>query len=133
MKCCLNYELDTYMEAMDDIPEVNEPLLTAQGNAKLQKTDIFKRVMWFSYDNDDNWHSLKVKRVIEIQEMNKEGIKPVTLHSNEEESPVTSSIINSDLVSMDRKFRDKAKQKRRQNKKRRKKRPFKPSSNKVNE
>ena len=55
LKCCLNYELDTYMEALKDIPEVSRPLETQKGLAKLQKTDIFRKIMWFGYDDENTW------------------------------------------------------------------------------
>ena len=49
LKCCLNYELETYMEALEDIPKVEGPLLTEKGEATLQKTDIFRKIMWFGF------------------------------------------------------------------------------------
>ena len=76
LKCCLNYELDTYMDALRDIPEKVERLETVKGSARLQKTDIFKKLMWFSYPNDDNWIPLEISRVKEIQQLNKDGVKP---------------------------------------------------------
>ncbi|MFN8889611.1 MAG: stage 0 sporulation family protein, partial [Cyclobacteriaceae bacterium] len=65
LKCCLNYELETYMDALKFIPEVETPLLTEQGEARLQKTDIFRRIMWFGYKEDNNWYPLNVDRVNE--------------------------------------------------------------------
>src|ERR1043165_9819231 len=47
LNCCLNYELETYMEALEDIPKVEGPLLTEKGDATLQKVDIFRKIMWF--------------------------------------------------------------------------------------
>ncbi len=120
LKCCLNYELDTYMEALKDIPEVEEPILTQRGEARLQKTDIFRKIMWFGYDDDNNWHPVSADRVREIQTLNKKGTTPASLAEDElqEESMDTSSI-NSDLEAMDRKFSGKAKKnkkKKKQNK-----------------
>lgn len=83
LKCCLNYELDTYLDALKGIPEVEVPLKTAMGNAALQKTDIFKRIMWFGFQDETTWFPLPVERVIEIIEMNKAGKTPATLESNE--------------------------------------------------
>ncbi len=76
LKCCLNYELDTYMDALRDIPDNVERLETMTGTVRHQKTDIFKKLMWFSYPNDDNWIPLDIARVKEIQKLNKEGVKP---------------------------------------------------------
>nr|WP_294895023.1 regulatory iron-sulfur-containing complex subunit RicT [uncultured Pedobacter sp.] len=80
LKCCLNYELDTYMDALKTIPSNADRLKTEKGEARLQKTDIFKQLMWFSYFGDDNaWIPVEAKRVKEIQEMNKKGEKPEDL------------------------------------------------------
>jgi cell fate regulator YaaT (PSP1 superfamily) len=108
LKCCLNYELETYMDALKYIPEVEKPLLTEQGEARLQKTDIFRKIMWFGYKEDNNWYPINVDRVNEILAMNKDGKKPATLQINQEEAKVPVNMLNSDLQSMDRKFRNKA-------------------------
>lgn len=79
LKCCLNFELDTYIDALKGIPEKVDNLYTESGVARLQKTDIFKKMMWFSYANQEDWIPLKVDRVREIHEMNKNGEKPFTL------------------------------------------------------
>jgi len=105
LKCCLNYELDTYMAALSDIPEVEKPLLTEVGPAKLQKTDIFRKLMWFSYNNDNNWHSITCDRVREIQELNAKGTKPTDLknnHTREIEDQISKS--NLELEILDKKF-----------------------------
>lgn len=79
LKCCLNYELDTYMDALKDIPDDVDRLETEKGTARLQKTDIFKKLMWFSYPNEESWIPLEIERVREIQQMNREGQKPEDL------------------------------------------------------
>ena len=124
LKCCLNYELDTYMEALEDIPKISEPLLIESGKVTLQKTDIFRKIMWFSLDGENTWHPLNISRVKEIQKLNKEGKKPATLLDDElEEKPVMAAL-NSDLVAMDRKFN------RNKNRKRKGKKPGGNPSNK---
>jgi cell fate regulator YaaT (PSP1 superfamily) len=85
LKCCLNYELDTYTEALKDIPDIELPLKTQKGTATLTKTDIFKKIMWFAYENETAWHPLSVQRVQEIMELNAKGIIPANLQYNEEE------------------------------------------------
>jgi cell fate regulator YaaT (PSP1 superfamily) len=81
LKCCLNYELDSYMDALHDFPEVNNVKLeTERGRAFHQKTDIFRRTMFFSYtDEPDKFIPLPVDRVKEIMEMNKNSVKPEDL------------------------------------------------------
>lgn len=76
LKCCLNYELDTYLDALKDFPKVETKLFTEKGRASCQKIDIFKRLMWFTYDDDSiNWHQLTVDRVNEIIHKNKKNEK----------------------------------------------------------
>ncbi len=82
LKCCLNYELETYMEALEYIPTINKPLDTERGKAILQKTDIFRKMMWFGYQGETTWHPLTIERVKEILEMNLKGEMPATLQEN---------------------------------------------------
>ncbi len=112
LKCCLNYELDTYLEALNDIPKVESPLLTEQGEAHLQKTDIFRKIMWFGYREDNTWYPLDVHRVNHILEMNKAGKKPASLLQDEPEEKETTGLLNSDLEQLDRKFRSRSKKKK---------------------
>lgn len=73
LKCCLNYELDTYMDALKGFPDFDTRLMTEKGEAVCQKQDIFKGLMWFAYtDNYSNWHMLKIEQVREIVAENKE-------------------------------------------------------------
>ena len=61
LKCCLNYELDTYMDALQGFPDFDTKLVTEKGDAICQKQDIFKGLMWFAYTNNfANWHVLKI-------------------------------------------------------------------------
>jgi cell fate regulator YaaT (PSP1 superfamily) len=110
LKCCLNYELETYMEALEEIPVLETALLTEKGVATLQKTDIFRKIMWFSYGSENTWHPVEVDRVKEILKMNLDGEKPVSLILDILET--TSSSINSDLEILDKKFSNKGKKKK---------------------
>lgn len=122
LKCCLNYELDTYMDALQDIPHVQKPLETQKGRATLQKTDIFRKVMWFCFDKENNWHPVPVSRVKEIQALNKKGGKPASLTENVEEGPSVGRGVNNDLVAMDKRFA-KSNKKKRQAQKRKSNKP----------
>ncbi|SHJ96660.1 Cell fate regulator YaaT, PSP1 superfamily (controls sporulation, competence, biofilm development) [Reichenbachiella agariperforans] len=120
LKCCLNYELETYMEALEHIPKVEKGLVTEKGEARLQKTDIFRKIMWFGYKNDNAWIALSTERVKEIQKQNEEGKIPETLLEDTKGGPSTEfQSLNSDLEQMDKKF--KSKNKPNSNKKRRNK------------
>ncbi len=78
LKCCLNYELDAYLDALQDFPTI-EMLDTKKGKATLQKTDIFKRKMWFSYNGETSWYPLDIDKVVQISEMNAKNQKPDNL------------------------------------------------------
>ncbi len=75
LKCCLNYELDTYMEALQDFPKKADKLETENGVVFLTKTDILKRLMWYTYAGDPNFYPLTVEQVAEIIELNDAGKK----------------------------------------------------------
>ncbi len=80
LKCCLNYELDTYLDALAHFPNQDVKLLTEKGEASCQKIDIFKGLLWYAYDeNSANWHKLTVEQVKEIQELNKKNKKIASL------------------------------------------------------
>lgn len=81
LKCCLNYELDSYLDALKEFPEIdNKKLATEKGYAFHQKTDIFKRIIWWSYTSEpDVFHALSIDRTKEIMKMNAEGQKPADL------------------------------------------------------
>src|SRR5690606_4505171 len=86
LKCCLNYELDTYMEALRVFPEQVEVLETAKGRAYLQKKDIFRNLMWYSFSDGSKQYPLTIDRVKEIREMNLQGQKPAELQAVELET-----------------------------------------------
>lgn len=111
LKCCLNYELDTYMEALEDIPEVTK-IKTSKGEARLQKTDIFRKVMWFNYGEENTWHPISTDRVKEILELNKKGEVPDTLEEDRLNLAPAETTINSDLERMDERFKKKDASKR---------------------
>lgn len=117
LKCCLNYELETYMEALQDIPKIETPLLTEQGEARLQKTDIFRKIMWFGYSEENTWYPLNVSRVNQILEMNREGKKPANLTEDVIAEKVPIQTLNRDLEKMDQKFKDKSGNKKKKKRK----------------
>ncbi len=82
LKCCLNYELDTYLDALKDIPEIKY-LRTQEGEAQLQKTDIFKKLMWFSYSSENVWYALSIEEVNLILKLNKKKEFPPSLKPSE--------------------------------------------------
>lgn len=118
LKCCLNYELDSYMDALKDIPEVNNVKLeTEKGRAFHQKTDIFRKRMFFSYTHEpDAFIQMSVERVKEIMEMNKEGNKPADLVAHVEKKVVEKKLDYENVVGQDSLTRfDKAKKSKSRN------------------
>ncbi len=112
LKCCLNYELDVYLDAQRDFPRADVMLETLEGNYYHQKTDIFKKMMWYSSEPNSsvNLMPVPVERVREIQRMNKEGKKPDQLldhrYQQEEREPSLSfeNVVGQDsLTRFDRK------------------------------
>lgn len=102
LKCCLNYEVATYMDAQSRIPRVNEPLEFEDGQAYLRKTDILKELMYFSYDktSDANLYPLAASEVAEIIKMNRNGIRPESLRSEpEQEVPEFITAVGDDSIS----------------------------------
>jgi cell fate regulator YaaT (PSP1 superfamily) len=98
LKCCLNYELDTYMDALKHIPDNVNMLRTEKGDARLQKTDIFKKIMWFSYPREESWVPMPIAKVKEIQQQNREGIIPADLGEMVEIETKSAKILDYENV-----------------------------------
>ena len=80
LKCCLNYELDSYLDSLKAFPKKEKKLQTEKGTAICQKTDIFKGLMWYAYEGEwMNWHILSATQANEIIEKNKKGEKVASL------------------------------------------------------
>jgi len=104
LKCCLNYELDSYLDAIKDFPETTATLESQKGKAFHQKTDIFRRTMFYSYtEHPDKFIPVPVDRVKEIMEMNKNGKMPVELVENVEvpveRKPDYENVVGQDSVT----------------------------------
>lgn len=77
LKCCLNYELDSYIEEVKKFPDTTKRLQTKAGDAFFQKMDIFKGMMWYTVGKDSvNWYALSYKDVAYIQAINADGKIP---------------------------------------------------------
>ena len=130
LKCCLNYELDSYLDALKEFPKTDISLHTEKGRASHRKTDIFKRLMWYAYDTGEgrdggepadggdggNWIMLPAERVKEIIDLNRQGTKPSELRGArdleliEEVLPDYENVVGQDRIDrMDRKKKHKKK------------------------
>jgi len=121
LKCCLNYELDTYLDALKGFPEMETKLYTEKGDAVCQKIDIFKGLMWFAYTNNfAQWHVLKVDQVKEIVALNKEKKRIAAIEDYAVETVVEEEKNFQNAVGQDSLTRfDQPKKKKRPNNKKR--------------
>ena len=102
LKCCLNYELDVYLDALKDFPSQDTKLFTEKGLAFCQKTDIFKEMLWFSYKEDPgNWHVLSKDQVNEILQKNKKKEKVASLEMYAMEIVVEEKVVFENVVGQD--------------------------------
>ena len=102
LKCCLNYELDTYLDALKGMPDSDTRINTKNGEAFCQKVDIFKEVMWFAYpSNSANWYKISVDQVKEMVALNKEGkvIDNIEDYTYEEEDNSIHNVMTEDSLS----------------------------------
>ena len=137
LKCCLNYELDAYMDALKEFPKTDVKLFTEKGNAVCQKIDIFQGYMWFTYEGEwTNWHKLTTAQANEIIELNnkKENVASLEEYASElvaETKNEFENVVGQD--SLTRFDSPKRKSKRRNNKNRnRRKKPHQNNKNNAN-
>jgi cell fate regulator YaaT (PSP1 superfamily) len=83
LKCCLNYELDTYLDALQYFPDDAEVLEVAKGRAFLIKKDIFRNIMWYTMPDSTKHYPVSIDEVKKIQSQNRQGIKPDALETVE--------------------------------------------------
>lgn len=79
LKCCLNFELDTYMDALKNFPKKADVIYLKQGKAYLQKKDIFRNLMWYSFEGSNKQYPLTIDRVNEILALNEKKVYPEEL------------------------------------------------------
>ena len=83
LKCCLNYELDTYLDALQFFPNDADMLEVAKGRAFLVKKDIFRNLMWYTLPDSNKQYPLSIETVKKIKAQNREGIKPEEMETVE--------------------------------------------------
>jgi cell fate regulator YaaT (PSP1 superfamily) len=132
LKCCLNYELDTYLEALKGFPKTDVKLKTEKGTAVCQKTDIFKGFMWYAYEGEwMNWHKLTTAQANEIVALNAKNKKATSLEDYAEELIEDTKVEFENVVGQDSLTRfdsPKRGKKRRNNRSRNKKRRKAPKN-----
>ncbi|TBW27788.1 regulatory iron-sulfur-containing complex subunit RicT [Gramella sp. KN1008] len=134
LKCCLNYELDTYLEALKSFPKTDVKLKTKKGVAVCQKIDIFKGLLWYAYEGEwMTWHKLSPEQANKIVAINKKGDVVGSLEEYELEIQLEEDDKKGfkDAVGEDSLTRfDKPKNQRKRKNKKRKKRKGNPSKSK---
>jgi hypothetical protein len=118
LKCCLNYELDTYLDALQHFPDNCDVLQVAKGNAFLIKKDIFKNLMWYTLPDSNKQYPLSIDRVKKIKELNRQGVRPeelepveiVSSKPKEEEPEFVELVGQISLKSLDRAAQKKRRQ-----------------------
>ena len=107
LKCCLNYELDTYLDALEDFPEDADQLKIKSGGLVLIKTDIFKGLLYYAYENNDKMRgtilSVTTSRAKEVKALNKKGVIPDELSI---EVASTSTTVNPDDENAEHGYED---------------------------
>lgn len=99
LKCCLNFELDSYVDALSHFPSSNTVLDTEKGKAFCIKVDVFKKRMWFAYvDNSMLWYDLSIDKVKELIAINKKGSKICPLEEYKNQDFSTAMNKEVDLI-----------------------------------
>jgi len=126
LKCCLNYELDTYLDALQHFPDNCDVIQVTKSNAFLVKKDIFKNLMWYTLPDSNKQYPLTIERVIKIKELNQQGIRPddlepvevVSSKTVEKEPEFVELVGQISLKSLDKAADKKRQQNRNQNQER---------------
>jgi cell fate regulator YaaT (PSP1 superfamily) len=118
LKCCLNYELDTYLDALQQFPDNADTLQVAKGTAILVKKDIFKNIMWFVLPDSSKQFPLTIERVIKIKNLNAQNtipdeLEPVEVATGKPKEEETGFVDLVGQISL--KTLEKADRKKRQN------------------
>jgi cell fate regulator YaaT (PSP1 superfamily) len=120
LKCCLNYELDSYLDALKSFPKTETKLYTEKGTAVCQKTDIFKGHLWYAYEGEwMNWHLITKEQANEIIQLNRKKEKVANLEDYASTLIVEAKVEFENVVGQDSLTRfDQPKGKNNRNKKR---------------
>lgn len=102
LKCCLNFELDTYLDALNDFPKQEKILKTESGDAEFVKMDIFKKLLWYTYkENRSKWYKLSLEQVQEIIDLNNKNEVSIPLEDYESEIEEVVAVDFENVVGQD--------------------------------
>lgn len=128
LKCCLNYELDTYLDALKEFPKTDVKLRTKKGTAVCQKIDIFQGLLWYAYEGEwSNWHTLSVEQANKIIKANNNketvgSLEEYVLDIQKEAEPDFNNVVGQDSLT---RFDKKGSGKKKRKNKRKKRKPQK--------
>nr|WP_298991241.1 regulatory iron-sulfur-containing complex subunit RicT [uncultured Polaribacter sp.] len=124
LKCCLNFELDTYLDALKPFPKQDVVLKTEKGDAAFVKMDIFKKYLWYTYKEErTKWFRLTLDQVQEIIALNKQNKKSSSLEDYESDIEIPEKVDFEDAVGQDSLTRFDVPRKRKRNNRNKKRRP----------
>ena len=124
LKCCLNFELDTYLDALKPFPKQDVVLKTEKGDAAFVKMDIFKKYLWYTYKEErTKWFRLTLDQVQEIIALNKQNKKSSSLEVYESDIEIPEKVDFEDAVGQDSLTRFDVPKKRKRNNRNKKRRP----------
>ena len=92
LKCCLNFEYSTYIDALKNFPPANTPIRFKKGLALYKKTDVFRGIMWYAYEGENDLYALKADDVKSIIEMNRNAEYPEQLEDYQVELMSTAAL-----------------------------------------
>jgi len=123
LKCCLNFELDSYLDALNDFPKQEKILKTESGDAEFVKMDIFKKLLWYTYkENRSKWYKLSLEQVQEIIDLNNKNEVSIPLEDYESEIEEVVAVDFENVVGQDSLTRfDTPKKNRRRNRNKKRK------------
>jgi len=123
LKCCLNFELDSYLDALNDFPKQEKILKTESGDAEFVKMDIFKKLLWYTYkENRSKWYKLSLEQVQEIIDLNNKNEVSIPLEDYESDIEEVVTVDFENVVGQDSLTRfDTPKKNRRRNRNKKRK------------
>ena len=123
LKCCLNFELDSYLDALNDFPKQEKILKTESGDAEFVKMDIFKKLLWYTYkENRSKWYKLSLEQVQEIIDLNNKNEVSIPLEDYESDIEEVVAVDFENVVGQDSLTRfDTPKKNRRRNRNKKRK------------
>jgi len=123
LKCCLNFELDSYLDALNDFPKQEKILKTESGDAEFVKMDIFKKLIWYTYkENRSKWYKLSLEQVQEIIDLNNKNEVSIPLEDYESDIEEVVAVDFENVVGQDSLTRfDTPKKNRRRNRNKKRK------------